>query len=304
MAQTGLQKTVKGATPNSVSKMIKSQAIVNRFEDVIGKKAPQFLASVLSAVNGNSLLSNADPQSVMASAMVAASLNLDINPSLGFAAIVPYRDSKSGRTLGQFQIMTKGLVQLALRTGQYKSMNVTEIYKDEFKSLDIITGEAIIEPIADGDRAHGRSSNICGYVAFFELINGFRKTCYWSIEEIRNHGKKFSKSYAKGPWSTNFPAMAAKTVLKNTLSKWGVLSTQMQIAVSSDQGIKREIDGEIEYLDNPDEEPNVNPSVNPEENPPKPPQTPKKEVIKELPPDIEIGELSDEELLGEGGLDF
>jgi len=252
MAQQGLQRINQGMTPNGISRMIKSPAIVKRFEDVIGKKAPQFLASVLSAVNGNPMLANADPNSVMASAMVAASLDLDINPSLGFSAIVPYHDNKSGKTLGQFQIMTKGLVQLALRSGQYKNMNVTEIYKDEFKGVDIISGETFIDPVADGDRAHGRDSNICGYVAFFELINGFRKTCYWSIEEIRNHGKKFSKSFDKGPWSTNFPAMASKTVLKNTLSKWGVLSTQMQIAVSVDQGVKRDMDSEIEYIDNPE----------------------------------------------------
>ncbi|MFA5453497.1 MAG: recombinase RecT, partial [Candidatus Methanomethylophilaceae archaeon] len=101
MAQQGLQRINQGMTPNGISRMIKSPAIVKRFEDVIGKKAPQFLASVLSAVNGNPMLANADPNSVMASAMVAASLDLDINPSLGFSAIVPYHDNKSGKTLGQ-----------------------------------------------------------------------------------------------------------------------------------------------------------------------------------------------------------
>lgn len=235
----------------TIKHMATSPQMVARFQDVLGDKdkAAQFLASVVSAVNRNNKLQECDPQSVMASAMVAATLNLDINGSLGFAAIVPYKG------MAQFQIMTKGLVQLALRSGQYRTINVVEIFQDELVHQDIITGEIELKPVADGDRAHGRTDNVAGYVAYMELINGFRKMVYWSSEKILNHAKRFSKSwdgekqrfYPFSAWADHYEAMSKKTVLKNMLSSWGILSTQMQTAMVEDGGFKSGLGEEITY---------------------------------------------------------
>jgi recombination protein RecT len=135
-----------------------------------------------------------------------------------------------------------------------------EIYEDEYAGQDILSGEVELNPVADGDRAHGRASKIVGYAAYLEFINGFRKTIYWDMDKIKNHAQKFSKSwdqkngrFFKGSaWDTNFEAMCRKTVLKNALSSWGILSTQMQTAIVSDEGVKNNIDSdEIYYPDNP-----------------------------------------------------
>lgn len=254
----------------SIKALTTSPKMLARFQDVLGKKAPQFLASVVSAVSSNPALQKADPMSVMGAAMVAATLNLDINPSLGFSAIVPYERTRKDKvtgafskvTEGQFQIMTKGFVQLAIRSGQYRTINAAEIYADEFESVDIITGEAIIHPVANGYRARGEDDKIVGYVAYIELLSGFRKTVYWSNDKIMNHARRFSKSWdAKNgqffrgsSWDTNLEAMSRKTVLKNTLSSWGILSVDMQRAIISDQGVISDVDDidKIEYVDNPE----------------------------------------------------
>lgn len=246
------------AAPSNPVAELKSLAnrpdMFNRFKQVIGDKAPQFLASVVSAVSTNKELLKADPNSILASAMVAATLDLDVNPSLGFSALVPYnrnRPIKDGdgniirwerSTDAQFQIMTKGLVQLAIRSGQYKNINVTEVYEDEFDSVDIISGELRMHAVEDGQRSRGETGMIVGYVAYLKLVSGFEKTVYWSLDKIIQHAQKFSQSYdqktgrfRKGSaWDTNFEAMCKKTVLKNALSSWGILSTQMQKAIVSD----------------------------------------------------------------------
>ena len=261
--------TKTGTSPIEMMKSLTSNPkMIQRFNDVLGKKAPQFLASIVSAYSGNKELQKADQMSVMAAGMIAATLNLDINPSLGFAAIIPYKKNKklsdgtwSNTVEAQFQIMTKGYVQLALRSGMYRNINATEIYEDEFRSEDIISGEVFIEPVADGDRAHGRTSKVIGYVAYLEFLNGFRKTVFWRMEKITNHAKKFSKSWDEkvqdfkkaSAWNTNFERMCRKTVLKNTLSDWGLLSTQMKEAIVVDGGIKPDMDAELEYAeDQPD----------------------------------------------------
>lgn len=266
------QSLVKTAPPQNavgaIKQMTNDPKMLARFQNVLGQKAPQFLASVVSAVSNNKQLQKATPMSVMGAAMVAAILNLDINPSLGFSAIVPYecnRKDDDGNwiktTEGQFQIMTKGFVQLAIRSGQYRNINVTEVYSDEFEGEDIITGEVLMRPVADGYRSKGDSSKIVGYVAYFELISGFRKTVYWSKEKILNHAKKFSKSWdtrngsfrKNSAWDSNFEAMCRKTVLKNALSSWGILSVEMQKAVVSDQGVIDDVDNldDVDYVDNP-----------------------------------------------------
>lgn len=240
--------------------MVNSDYVKQRFLEVMGEESPAFLASILNATRTNLALKDCTPQSVISSAMVAATLKLPIDGSLGFSALVPYRNK--GQMEAQFQIMTKGFVQLALRTGQYKGIYVGPVYEDEYHGFDIITGDVDIRPVAGGIREQCDESLAVGYVCNFKLVNGYECTRYWTMAEILAHGKRYSKSFDNqyGLWKNNLPAMASKTVLKNTLSKWGILSTTMQIAVKFDQSVARGYDRPVEeieadYVDNSEEEP-------------------------------------------------
>lgn len=216
--------------------------IQKRFEQLLGKKAQGFISSVLQVVNSNNILNKANPTTVLNAAATAAALDLPINPNLGFAWIVPYKGN------AQFQMGWKGYVQLALRTGQYERINVTEVYKNQFKAFNALTEEL------DADfNTHG-SGEIVGYVAYFKLINGFEKTEYWSKEKVIDHAKRFSQSYTSksSPWNdkTLFDAMAKKTVLKNMISKWGIMSIELQTATIADQSVQEQ-EGNYHYPDNP-----------------------------------------------------
>ena len=246
---------------------------VNRFAEILGskEKANQFLANVITAVRSNSSLMKCSPNAVMACAMTAAALNLDVVPGLGFAAIVPYNKSKLvGKDwvqypVPQFQIMKNGFVQLAMRSGQVKTINVTDIYKDELVSYDRLSGEIKIKEVSNGQREKGKEADIAGYACFVRLTNGFEKTEYWPIEKIEKHALRYSQAYQYdkkenkkySPWSTNFPAMAEKTVVKATISKWIPMSTQMLLAHQADQSSVRNFSidngnfkGDFEYIDN------------------------------------------------------
>lgn len=226
---------------------VRKPALVTRFANVLGgvDKTNQFMASLLSAYNTNRSLQKCDVLKIIACAMTAASLNLDINPNLGFAFIVPYK--KNGESVPQFQIGWKGIIQLAMRTRQYRTMNVTEVYADEFDSYDPFKGELKYHNVKGGDRDNDRMENIVGYAFYFELISGYSKMAYMSREKVAAHAKRHSKAYQSdlknnshdSLWSTDegFDAMAKKTITKLTLNKWGVLSTQMITAFKADQGL-------------------------------------------------------------------
>ncbi|WP_294288496.1 recombinase RecT [uncultured Chryseobacterium sp.] len=216
--------------------------VKEKFENLLGKKAQGFISSVLQIVNGNNLLKNADPMTVYNAAATAAVLDLPIDPNLGFAWIVPYKGK------AQFQMGWKGFVQLALRTGQYKRINVTEVYENQFKSFNRLTEELDADFGIDGE------GEIVGYASYFKLNNGMEKLTYWSRKEIEKHAKKYSQSYGKGgmsPWNDKdqFHAMAKKTVLKNMISKWGIMSIEMQTAHLADQSIQDQ-EGKYDYVDN------------------------------------------------------
>jgi len=230
---------IQKSSPQTLSALLSSQSIKERFNDILKDKAPAFISSILSVVNSNAALRDCDPKSIIGAAAIAASLDLPINSSLGFAHLVPY----SG--VAQFQLGAKGFVQLALRSGQYKSINYAEIYDGEFISWDRLRGEIVLDFKAK------KSDVIVGYVANFTLLNGFEKTFYMSKEEITAHAKKYSKSFSnpKAQWQSNFNAMALKTVLKLLLSKWGILSTQMQTAVEHDQSAIDDTSEGPNYID-------------------------------------------------------
>jgi recombination protein RecT len=233
---------------NTIKTFFEKPAVKNRFNDILGKRSTQFISSILQITANNSMLKNADPISVYNSAMLAATLDLPINQNLGFAWIVPYGKA------AQFQLGVKGLVQLAQRSGQYLNINVIEVYENQFESFNTLTEKLSANFDLPGD------GKIVGYAAYFKLINGFEKTCYWTVEKVMQHGKRYSKSYNNGPWKTDFDAMAKKTVLKSTLSKWGILSIEMQTAVKVDQAVINDETGEnVTYVDH--EEIKVNPEV-------------------------------------------
>lgn len=244
--------TVGQATLKS---MINDERTKNKFKEMLGNKAAGFLTSLMNTTNGNAQLQQADPNSILKAGAIAATLDLPIDPNLGFAYIVPYNNK--GKNEAQFQMGYKGFVQLAIRTGQYKRINVTELYEGQFESYDPITDELKY------NLNNRLSDEITHYVAYFQTINGFEKYNVMSKEEIENHAKKFSKTYSyKGSsWQTNFNTMAKKTVLKLLLSKFGILSIEMQTAQKADQAVIREFDKnniEVEYVDN---ENNINDTI-------------------------------------------
>lgn len=225
--------------------LLSSPTVQKRFEEVLGKRAQQFATSILNLYNSEKMLQKTEPMSVISSAMVAASLDLPVDKNLGYAWIVPY----GGKA--QFQLGYKGYIQLALRTGQYKHINVIEVYEGELQKWNRLTEEFEI----DFDKK--QSDAVIGYAAYFELVNGFKKTVYWTKEEVEKHRKRFSKS--DFGWKNDWDAMAKKTVLKNMLAKWGILSIEMQKAVIEDdeERIAKEISDEeievIDYVPEPDE---------------------------------------------------
>lgn len=251
-----MSKSIAPAKSETIKNLINSDYIKSRFQEVIGDKAPAFLASVANATTLNPKLALCEPRSVLSAALVAATLDLPIDQNLGFAAIVPYKD------VAQFQMMYKGYIQLAMRSGQYKTMNVSEIYEDEYEGYDPVTGEVFIKKTSGhSQREAGDEKKIVGYAAYFKLLNGYEKIEYWPIERIDAHGQRYSKSYKNpdGVWSQNKAAMRAKTVLKSLISKWGPMSTQMEIAVKTDQAVIKELhrdvsdSANIEYVDSPTE---------------------------------------------------
>lgn len=201
--------------------MIQGQELNNRIKAVWSESAGPFLASVLDLYTSDSNLIQCDPAEVMQEAMKAAVLHLPVVKSLGFAYVVPFKD-KSGQQHPNFVLGYKGLVQLAMRTGHYRTINAGEIYEGETVKQDRITGDMSIEGVRTGDKA-------IGYFAHFSLINGFRKTVYWTREQVVKHAKTKSRSFSSSasPWQTDFDAMAEKTLLRHLLTKYGELSVDM-----------------------------------------------------------------------------
>lgn len=262
-------------TPKEPSKFKQFKVILEqddlkkRFQMVLGKKSNQFISSLLSAVQGSQNLQNSDPKSIISAALMAAALDLPINSNLGFAAIVPYKTN--GAYVAQFQIMAKGFIQLAIRSGQYETMNYTEIYEDELKSYNPITKELVFEPnlTPSSQREKGMEDKVVGYYSWFRLLSGFKQTFYMTKEQIRNHAKKYSASYKydissgskSSMWSKDFHPMANKTIIKLLISKWGILSIEMRQALLEDQKVYP--DGEGQYIDNPGMETSSEDIVNP-----------------------------------------
>lgn len=203
--------------------IMKAPSIQEQFNNVLKENAGAFVASIIDLYNGDQYLQKCEPKQVVMEALKAAVLKLPINKSLGFAYIVPFKD------VPQMQIGYKGLIQLAMRTGQYRIINADMVYEGEFRTKNKLTGEF--------DLSGQKSSDVVvGFFAYIEMLNGFSKTLYMSKDQVNAHAKKYSKSFSNPntPWAKEFDAMAIKTVLRNLLSHYGFLSVDMATAMSSD----------------------------------------------------------------------
>lgn len=236
----------------SVKSLFERDDVKQKFKEMLGKRATSFITSVLQITAQNQLLAKADPVSIYQSAAVAATLDLPLNQNLGFAYIVPYNQKykdENGvwktKLVAQFQMGYKGFIQLAQRSGQFKSIYSAHIYEGQLINANPLDGYEF-----DFTK---KGENIIGYAARFKLLNGFEATWYMDLEQIKRHGSRYSKSFTneKGLWNTDFDSMANKTVIKLLLSKFAPLSVDMQRAVISDQALINDAETQdVTYIDN------------------------------------------------------
>ena len=236
-----------------ITAYLTQDAVKNQINQVIsGKNGTRFISSVVSAVNNNPALQECTNQSILSAALLGESLNLSPSPQLGQYYMVPFNDKNKGK-VAQFQLGYKGYIQLAIRSGQYKKLNVLAIKEGELIRFDPLNEEIVVKLIED-EEAREQAPTI-GYYAMFEYTNGFRKAMYWSIRKMEAHALKYSKGYQakKGYtfWEKDFDGMAYKTMLRQLISKWGVMSIDMVSAMDADMAVINE-DGTKDYVDNDD----------------------------------------------------
>lgn len=275
---------------------IQSDAYKRLINNTLGdpKRSAKFIAGITSAVATNQTLQECDAGSILSGALLGEALNLSPSPQLGQYYLVPFnvKTDTGYEKKAQFQLGYKGYIQLAIRSGQYKKLNVLAIKEGELISYDALNEEIDVKLIDDEEERE--NANTIGYYAMFEYTNGFRKTLYWSKNKMEKHAMKYSKGYAakKGYtfWEKDFDGMAFKTMLRQLISKWGIMSVEMQEALSKDMAVIKE-DGSYDYVDNtPVTEPKQvveHPTEEPiQEQPPVQPATtniePKKVNINEL----------------------
>lgn len=235
--------------------MLAAPSVMKQFENALGKSANAFFASIIDLYNGDTNLQECEPSEVIKEALKAAILKLPINKNLGFAYIIPFNNSIkvngvwTKKKVPTFQLGYKGYIQLAMRTGQYRTINADVVYEGELQKVSKLTGEISF----DGEKT---SDKIIGYFCYLELLNGFSKTLYITVEGVAHHAKKYSKGLDKDTtvesliklanlpfnpddkkvgWIGNFHGMAIKTVIRLLLSKYGYLSIEMQEAFSNDE---------------------------------------------------------------------
>lgn len=229
------------------------------------KRAANFIASVSSAVAVNPALQECEAKTILSAALLGESLNLSPSPQLGQYYMVPYNDTKQGCKVAQFQIGYKGYIQLAVRSGQYKKLNVLAIKEGELIRYNPLDEEIEVNLIADEETRENAPT--VGYYAMFEYVNGFCKALYWSKNKMEAHALKYSKGYAakKGYtfWEKDFDSMAYKTMLRQLISKWGIMSVDLQTALEKDMAVITD-NGMHEYVDNDSDQP-----IDPPAEPPK-----------------------------------
>jgi recombination protein RecT len=252
------------------SMFLTSGAIKNKVNEIVGSKdGTRFMTQILSAVTTNPDLQRCNFMSILNCAFLGESLKLSPSPQLGQYYMLPFDKKEKGvvvATNATFVLGIKGYKQLAMRTGQYLDIDAMEIREGEYKGRDKYTGKPIFEFIEDDEIRE--SLPIIGYMAYFELLNGFRKVIYWSVTKVEKHADKYSAAFhldkyrllqdGKIPqnelwkyssyWYVSFPNMAMKTLLRNILSQWGILSIEMQMAIEKDECFIDDT-GQVEYVD-------------------------------------------------------
>lgn len=306
--QQAVQSAPQKKQPFSV--VIQSEGYKNLINNTLGdpKRAARFVTAITSAVSTNPALQECSPDTILSSALIGESLGLSPSPQLGQFYLVPYNDTKNNRKVAQFQLGYKAYVQLAMRSGNYKKLNVVSIKDGELVRFDPLNEEIEVSLI-DDDEEREQTPTI-GYYAMFELTNGFRKAIYWSKEKMLAHADKYSNAFSKENyqlyvsgnvpkadlwkyssfWYKDFDGMAYKTMLRQLISKWGVMSIEMQTAYQNDQGVPvvqgNEFVG-VDYVDNRPKGEYKEPTAEPT-------------VVEEVPKgtitvDAETGEILDED---------
>jgi len=228
-----------------IQKYLNSDSVQAELSTVLGDAKEGLVRELLNIVTAMpDTIGSCEPDSLYRAALTARGLNLSLSRGLGHAWIVPYNNRYKGIKEAQFQIGYKGLIQLAIRSGEYETIGASEIYEGQLKSNNPLTGPEF-------DFSVKASDNVIGYAAFFKLKSGFHKTVYWPHSKVLQHGKAHSKAWDQ-VWAKYFNAMAIKTVLKDLLHKYGPLSTEMLTAIQSDQAVIRK-DG-LDYIDTEAEE--------------------------------------------------
>lgn len=248
--QNSLQRS-RGNQRLGISAYLTADAVKNQINQVVGGKDGQrFISAIVSAVNTNPALQECTNQSILSGALLGESLKLSPSPQLGQYYLVPFNDKNKGK-VAQFQLGYKGYIQLAIRSGQYKKLNVLTIKEGELIRFDPLNEEIEVRLIEDEEERE--QANTIGYYAMFEYTNGFRKAIYWSKRKMEAHALKYSKGYQakKGYtfWEKDFDGMAYKTMLRQLISKWGIMSIDMASAIDSDMAVINE-DGTKDYVDN------------------------------------------------------
>lgn len=242
------------------SAFITGDAVKNKINQMIsGKDGGKFITSLISLVSNNPAIAECEHSTILSSALLGESLKLSPSPQLGQFYIVPFRDNNNERIVATFQIGYKGYIQLAMRSGYYRDIDVMEIREGEYLGRDKFTGKPVIEFIEDEEERENLP--IIGYFTYFELLNGFKKTLYWSKVKMVNHATEYSKSYIKDIkkgtkysfWAKDFDGMAYKTMIRQLISKWGIMSVDFQTALTNDMALINE-NNEPEFVDNVPEE--------------------------------------------------
>ena len=254
-------KIVAKSTKDKLNDIFNSEAVKNNLQEILGKRASTFATSVIQITQSSSMLQKAVPSSIVGAAMTSATLNLPLNNNLGYAYIIPFNErQKDGTYLvkAQFQIGYKGFIQLAMRSGQFKTIHCTDVRDTEIIGRNRLSGEIEFDWTEKEEERELKA--ITGYVAYFRLLNGYEATLYMTIKNLEKHGGKFSQTFKKGYglWKDDFDSMAKKTVLKLLLSKYAPLSIEMQSARDSDQATldwnEEEETIETTYVDNKEPE--------------------------------------------------
>ena len=268
MVETNTSMVNTSNNKPAFSTFMTSKAVQNRIGAMVsGDGGPRFISSVVSAVSVNPALAECDYGTILSAALLGESLKLSPSPQLGQYYMVPFNDKKRGTKVAQFQLGYKGYIQLAIRSGQYKKLNVLAIKEGELIRFDPLNEEIEVRLIED-ENERERAATI-GYYAMFEYTNGFRKAMYWSVEKMMAHADKYSMAFSAAKyrdlvagkipqsemwkyssfWYKDFDGMAYKTMLRQLISKWGIMSIDLQTALKNDMAVTYG-DGSVEYVDN------------------------------------------------------